>query len=220
MLKDRRCALQTAAAMTYSHAELAKLETPAWFCLKAQAKREHLAATALRRELEIACFAPRLRFRRITRRGTVWFVEAMFPAYLFAHFVYAEQHRRILHSPSIRGIVQFGEQVATVAAEAIASMQQYAGEEEVVTIDPEVRVGQAVEIVEGPFQGIHGLVTLHSAREGTHSRPLGISRPFSGNRTSSLRCPLGRTNGGRIKEISPDRFATTPERRPFVVSNG
>lgn len=159
MLKDRRCALQTAAAMTYSHAELAKLETPAWFCLKAQAKREHLAATALRRELEIACFAPRLRFRRITRRGTVWFVEAMFPAYLFAHFVYAEQHRRILHSPSIRGIVQFGEQVATVAAEAIASMQQYAGEEEVVTIDPEVRVGQAVEIVEGPFQGIHGLVT-------------------------------------------------------------
>ena len=145
--------------MTHTRAELAKLATPAWFCLKAEPKREHLAAAGLRRELGIACFSPRLRFRKVTRRGTVWFVEAMFPAYLFAHFVYADQHRRILHSPSIRGIVQFGEQVATLAAEAIASMQQYAGEDEVVTIDPEVRVGQAVEIVEGPFQGIHALVT-------------------------------------------------------------
>jgi transcriptional antiterminator RfaH len=83
----------------------------------------------------------------------------MFPAYLFAHFVYADQHRRILHAPAIRGIVQFGEQVATVAPEAIASLQHYTGEEGIVTIDPEIKVGQAVEIVEGPFQGIHALVT-------------------------------------------------------------
>jgi transcriptional antiterminator RfaH len=145
--------------MTHSLAELAKLETSAWFCLKVQPKREHLAATGLRRELGIACFSPRLRFRKMTRRGTVWFVEAMFPAYLFAHFVYAEHHRRILHSPSIRGIVQFGEQVATVAAEAIASMQHYTGEEEIVTVDPEIEVGQTVQIAEGPFQGLHALVT-------------------------------------------------------------
>jgi len=145
--------------MTYSLAELAKLETPAWFCLKVQPKREHLAATGLRREFEIGCFAPRLRFRKMTRRGTVWFVEAMFPAYLFAHFVYAEQHRRIVHSPGVRGIVQFGEQVATVAAEAIAAIQQYTGEEEIVTVDPEIKVGQTVQIAEGPFQGLHALVT-------------------------------------------------------------
>ena len=145
--------------MTHSRAELAKLATPAWFCLKAQPKREHLAAAGLRREMGIACFSPRLRFRKMTQRGSVWFVEAMFPAYLFAHFVYADQHRRILHSPSIRGIVQFGEQVATVAAEAIASMQQYTGEEEIVTVDPEIEVGQTVQIAEGPFQGLHALVT-------------------------------------------------------------
>jgi transcription antitermination factor NusG len=145
--------------MTYSRAELAKLATPAWFCLKVQPKREHLAATGLRREMGIACFSPRLRFRKMTRRGTVWFVEAMFPAYLFAHFVYADQQRRVLHAPSIRGIVQFGEQVAIVAPEAIASIQQYAGEEEIVTVDPEIEVGHTVQIVDGPFRGLHALVT-------------------------------------------------------------
>jgi transcription antitermination factor NusG len=95
----------------------------------------------------------------MTRRGSVWFVEAMFPAYLFAHFVYADQHRRVVHSPSIRGIVQFGEQVATVTTEAIAALRCYAGEDEVITIDPEIKVGQTVQITEGPFQGLHALVT-------------------------------------------------------------
>ncbi|MEO5720835.1 MAG: transcription termination/antitermination NusG family protein [Chthoniobacterales bacterium] len=145
--------------MTYSRAELATLETPAWFCLKVHPKREHLAAAGLRREMEVDCFAPRLRFRKMTRRGAVWFVEAMFPAYLFARFVYADQHRRILHAPGVRGVVQFGEQVATIAEEAITALQKYSGDEEVVTIDPEIKAGQEVQIVEGPFQGIHALVT-------------------------------------------------------------
>ena len=145
--------------MTHSLAELAKLETPAWFCLKVQPKREHLAAVGLRREFEVPCFSPRLRFRKATRRGPIWFVEAMFPAYLFAHFVYADQHRQIVHSHGVRGIVQFGEQVATITPEAIATLQQYAGDEEIVTVDPEIKVGQTVQIAEGPFQGLQALVT-------------------------------------------------------------
>ena len=36
--------------MTQSSALLALLDEPVWFCLKAQPKREHLAAIALRRQ--------------------------------------------------------------------------------------------------------------------------------------------------------------------------
>ena len=69
-------------------AELAEAGRPFWFCLKAAPKREHLAATALRRELQVPVVAPRIRFRKLTSRGPVWFVEAMFPGYLFAEFIY------------------------------------------------------------------------------------------------------------------------------------
>jgi transcriptional antiterminator RfaH len=145
--------------MTYPRAQLALLETPLWFCLKAQPKREHLAAIGLRRQLNIACCSPRLRFRKMTRRGAIWFVEAMFPGYLFAQFVYSQQHRRVEHSPGIQCIVQFGDDLATVDAATIATLQDKAGEEEIVTIDPELKVGQAVQITEGPFQGLEAVVT-------------------------------------------------------------
>ena len=60
-----------------------------WFCLRAQPKREHIAAACLRQNSEVEVFCPRVRFRKHTNRGPVWFVESMFPGYLFARFDYA-----------------------------------------------------------------------------------------------------------------------------------
>jgi transcriptional antiterminator RfaH len=152
--------------MTYPRAQLTLVDTPLWFCLKAQPKREHLAAIGLRRQLKIACCSPRLRFRKMTRRGAVWFVEAMFPGYLFAEFVYWEQYRRVGHSPGIQGIVQFGDDLATVDPSTIAALQRSGDEKEIVTIDPEIKIGQVVRIAEGPFQGLEAVVTqLLPARE-------------------------------------------------------
>jgi transcriptional antiterminator RfaH len=152
--------------MTYSRAQLALIQSPLWFCLKAQPKREHLAAIGLRRQLSVPCYSPRIRFRKMTRRGAVWFVEAMFPGYLFAHFKYNDQHRRVGHSPGIQGIVQFGDDLATVDSTFITSLQQTSDEAEIVTIDPEIKVGQEVRITTGPFQGLEALVTrLMPAKE-------------------------------------------------------
>jgi transcriptional antiterminator RfaH len=146
-------------SMTYSLPQLAQIETAIWFCLRTQPKHEHLAATALRRQLEITCFSPRLRFRRATRRGAVWFVEAMFPGYLFAEFVYSRQHRQVEYSSGIQGFVRFGDQVAALDSSTIANLRQTADEEEILTFNPEIQVGQAVRIAEGPFQGLEALVT-------------------------------------------------------------
>jgi transcriptional antiterminator RfaH len=152
--------------MTCSLSQLARIETARWFCLKTQPKHEHLAATALRRQLQVRCFSPRVRFRKPTRRGAVWFVEAMFPGYVFAEFTFAKQHRQVEYSSGIQGVVRFGDQVATVDPSLIENLQQKAGEEEVVTFNPEIEVGQAVHIAEGPFQGVEALVTrLLPARE-------------------------------------------------------
>jgi len=145
--------------VTQSSAVLALQNEPLWFCLKAQPKREHLAATALRRQFQIECFSPRLRFRKMTQRGPIWFVEAMFPGYLFAKFVYSEQHRAVESSQGVRGIVRFGDRLATLPEAMIVALQSKVGAEEVVTVDCSLKIGQPVQIIEGPFQGLEVVVT-------------------------------------------------------------
>jgi transcriptional antiterminator RfaH len=145
--------------VTHSSASLALLDEPFWFCLKAQPKREHLAATALRRQFHIECLSPRLRFRKMTRRGPVWFVEAMFPGYLFAKFVYGKQHRAVESSHGIRGIVHFGDRLASLSEDIMVALQSRVGAEEVVTVDSSIKIGQPVQITEGAFQGLEGVVT-------------------------------------------------------------
>jgi transcriptional antiterminator RfaH len=130
-----------------------------WYCLRAQPKREHLAAMGLRKRFNLVCFAPRLRSRKLTRRGPVWFIEAMFPGYFFAQFDYQTERRRVEHSPGVTGILQFGDRLATIDAATIASLQQRVQADEVITIDPELRVGQEVQIARGPLQGLEALVT-------------------------------------------------------------
>ena len=103
--------------------------------------------------------SPRLRFRKLTRRGPVWFVEAMFPGYLFAKFVYSTQHRAVESSHGIRGIVRFGDRLATLPDGTVMALQSQAGADEVVTVDSSLKIGQAVQMIEGPFRGLEVVIT-------------------------------------------------------------
>ena len=86
-------------------------------------------------------------------------MEAMFPGYIFAEFVYAEQHRQVRQSSGVRQIVQFGDQVAVLDSQMIAALRERTGDRELVTIDQTIDVGQVIQITEGPFQGIDAIVT-------------------------------------------------------------
>ena len=90
----------------------------------------------------------------MTQRGPVWFVEAMFPGYLFAKFIYSTQHRAVESSHGISGIVHFGDRLATLPENIVTALQSSVGSEEIVTLDCSIKVGQSVEIVDGPFQGL------------------------------------------------------------------
>jgi transcriptional antiterminator RfaH len=83
----------------------------------------------------------------------------MFPGYLFARFVYLTQHRAVESSHGIQGIVHFGDRLATLPENVVAALQSRVGAEEVVTLDCSIKVGQSVEIIEGPFQGLEAVVT-------------------------------------------------------------
>lgn len=130
-----------------------------WFCLRAQVKREHLAVAYLRQHPEVETFCPRVRFRKRTTRGPVWFVESMFPGYLFARFDYVTFHRRVRQGRGIRGFVQFGDRFGLLPNELVQQLKARVGEDEVVEISQTFVPGQHVQISQGPFEGLEALVT-------------------------------------------------------------
>ncbi len=75
----------------------------------------------------------------------------MFPGYLFAKFVYSTQHRAVENSHGIRGIVHFGDRLATLPENIVAELQSRVGSEQVMTLDCSIKIGQSVEVIEGPF---------------------------------------------------------------------
>ena len=108
-------------ATATSNGKPADTRRTAWYCLRAQPKREHIAAAHVRMLEGVTVFCPRIRFKRPTRQGPAWVTEAMFPGYLFASFDLRERHRQVRYAHCVVGIVQFGNWHAIIEDEALTA---------------------------------------------------------------------------------------------------
>jgi transcriptional antiterminator RfaH len=131
----------------------------AWFCLRSQPKHEHIAAAHLRSDARIETFLPRIRFRRATRRGSVWVTEALFPNYLFARFDWQQSLRHVQHIRGVQTVVHFGIRWPTIADETIAALRSFWADQEVHTVSDQLTAGEEVRIISGPMQGLHAVVS-------------------------------------------------------------
>ncbi len=140
-------------------------DEPLWYCVKTQPKREHIAAQHLRELDGVEVFCPRLRYRKATRRGKVWWVEALFPGYIMARFVLKEMERMVVYSQGVRGLVRFGDVVPPVPdgfidilRSEVARNVEESGDDETLTVAPRIEKGEEVEIARGPLGGFRGEV--------------------------------------------------------------
>jgi transcriptional antiterminator RfaH len=139
---------------------------PAWYCLRSQPKREHIAAAHLRMLEGVTVFCPRIRFKRATRQGLVWVTEAMFPGYLFARFELSEMHRQVQYAHGVSGIVRFADRYPAIEEEALAQLRDHTGIAEVKELNYGLSQGDQVKIVQGVFAGLEAVVTqVLSAKE-------------------------------------------------------
>jgi transcriptional antiterminator RfaH len=137
---------------------------PKWYCLRTQTKREHIAAAALnhhfRGEMEVFC--PRIKFKKPTRRGVIWWVEPLFPGYFLAKFDVPTHLREILHLNGISGAVQFGRVLPEVPESFVKELQKdFAANEDgqnILPIQRKLGVGDEVEMVDGAFRGVEGVI--------------------------------------------------------------
>ncbi|MDB6079574.1 MAG: Transcriptional activator RfaH [Akkermansiaceae bacterium] len=134
---------------------------PQWYCVKTQPKRESTAAARLRELEEIEVFAPMLRYRKVTRRGKIWWVEAFFPGYILARFDLPSLEKAVTYSAGVRGLVKFGSLTPPGPAafvELIRAEVLRQGTDEILTLLPRVEKGEEVEVAAGPLGGSKGTV--------------------------------------------------------------
>ena len=134
-------------------------QKPAWFCVRTQPKHEHIAAAHLKQDVDLEVYLPRIRFKRATRRGPVWFTEALFPNYLFARFDLAACVRRVCHARGVRGVVHFGDRWPIVPETVIEELRATVGADNVHVIREELRPGETVQIAGGVFHGLRAVIT-------------------------------------------------------------
>ena len=134
-----------------------------WFCVRTQTKREHIAAKHLRTIEGIEVFCPRIKYRKATRRGKTWWLEPLFPGYILAKFDLTEMERAVTYCQGVRGMVKFGTEIPAVPETFVTSLihevsLQSDDEAELITVTPELSVGEEIEVANGPFQGMKGTV--------------------------------------------------------------
>ncbi|MEI9897782.1 MAG: transcription termination/antitermination NusG family protein [Chthoniobacter sp.] len=82
--------------------------------------------------MEVYC--PRVKIQRSTRRGLVWFTEALFPNYLFARFEREHWQAMGASSPGVSGIVHSATTCPTIPEQALADLRAAMEHTEIMTV--------------------------------------------------------------------------------------
>lgn len=130
-----------------------------WYCLRTLPRKENLSVGFLRGEVGAEVFCPFVRFKRGYSNGPRWIREPLFPCYLFARFRYLTQWRHICATRGVVRIVRFGEQPAIVDEHIIHDLREAVKEEETIEITQELKPGEEVNIIAGPYRGVRAVIS-------------------------------------------------------------
>lgn len=130
----------------------------AWHVVRTQPKREKVATQYLRNALDLEVCCPQVRYKKSTARGKVWWVEAMFPGYIFVRFNCHEHLRAVCGAQGVMKVLQFGDFVPTIDASFVDRLREELNEGEQIVIQHDVNEGDFLEVSQGPMAGHSGQV--------------------------------------------------------------
>ena len=125
-----------------------------WYCVRTQPKKERLAAAQLSSLFDLETLSPRIRFKRKTVRGVVWFEEAMFPGYFFARFDMATHKRAVAFAPGVLNIPVFGGRYAEVEDVVVDGLRAELDDAGRADVMEPLAVGDETLILTGSMQGL------------------------------------------------------------------
>jgi transcriptional antiterminator RfaH len=131
--------------------------TEKWRCVRGKPKSEHLAAQHLK-AAGFEAFCPRIRHQKQTARGRIWFVEALFPGYLFVKYA-PSSLRHVASTPFVSQVFSFMEDFGAVPSEVVAELKTTVDAQETMTVATSIQSGDTVDVVAGPLRGQAATVT-------------------------------------------------------------
>jgi transcriptional antiterminator RfaH len=84
--------------------------------------------------------------------------ESLFVNYLFARFVPETTLEKVRYSPSVKTVLQFGTEVATIPNDVIEDLRRTVAENADTVFTDSPQTGEEAEVSAGPFQGERGIV--------------------------------------------------------------
>ncbi|MGD0282920.1 MAG: transcription termination/antitermination NusG family protein [Dissulfurispiraceae bacterium] len=134
----------------------ASLDPMNWYSIYTKPKQECKVEESLARaSLEV--FNPKLRSKRLVRGKYEHVVRSFFPNYLFAKFDSHRQYHMIKYTRGVRGIAGNQGSPWPVSEDIINIIRSRMNDEGLIVISPDIKVGDKVEITEGPFRGLMGI---------------------------------------------------------------
>jgi transcriptional antiterminator RfaH len=130
-----------------------------WFCLHTRPQKEAHVESYCRETLGIETYFPRLKEHRTIRRVRRVVTSPLFPRYLFCRIDLANSYRAIRYAPEVISLVHAGDAPAVVSDALIEELKGWAGYEiDRTTLMPSFRPGDAVQVVQGPMQGVSAVI--------------------------------------------------------------
>ncbi len=127
-----------------------------WYVIYTKPKQEDRVEETLARAT-VEVFNPKLRRKRLIRSKYERVIRPLFPNYLFAKFDPSRHYHMIKYTRGVRCIVGNRGSPWPVSEDIIDIIKSRMNEEGLIVINPDIKVGDKVEITEGPFRGFIGI---------------------------------------------------------------
>ena len=130
-----------------------------WYCVHTRPLKEQQVATHFHQMLGLEMYFPRLRRQKTIRRVRRVVTSPLFPRYLFCRFDPSLRYRAVRYAPDVIEVVRFGEHPAVVDDGIIEALKNWASDAlDIITIQPDLRPGDLVEITDGPMRGLQAVI--------------------------------------------------------------
>ena len=130
-----------------------------WYCVRTKPKQEPIASNSIRELVGVEVFCPIIRFKKSTKRGKIWFQEALFPGYLFVKCDLKPMFKAVNYSRGVAALLRFGSHYPTIPEKEIEILRKEMGDNEVHIIAHEFEPGEKTRIESGPFKGISAVIS-------------------------------------------------------------
>jgi len=125
----------------------------AWFCIRAQPKRERAAQQALFTLPDVEVMLPMAQFPKQNAKGQRQVREAIFPGYLFCRFEPATAARPVQYTQGVSYIIRRGEELVSISDDVITEIRTVAPEG-VLELSPRpLFQGESIRLIQGIFAG-------------------------------------------------------------------